>query len=80
MSHILAAWPETCDCLNCRIIEVRRELSVLSDIDPTIPLTCENVSILRTETEESIAPVVTASPFFGRDGQNQTGTMKKRLS
>lgn len=62
MSHILAAWPETCDCLNCRIIEVRRELSVLSDIDPTIPLTCENVSILRTETEESIAAVMTASP------------------
>lgn len=80
MSHILAAWPETCDCLNCRIIEVRRELSVLSDIDPAIPLTCENVSILPTETEESIAPVVTPSPFCGHDGQNWTGAEKRRHS
>lgn len=35
----------------------RRGSDVLSDIDPTFPLTCENISILRMERKESIAPV-----------------------
>jgi hypothetical protein len=37
----------------------RCDLSVLPDIDPSFPLTCENISILRTEPEESVARVTT---------------------